>query len=334
VGAAILPAMLQPNLKLPTVIMSSVVRTTHKGESHGGVYLVDLATGSIEQVVDWNDPSINWEGRGGDRGLRGISFHNDRVLLAASDEIFIYDRRFRLLGSIRNPHLRHCHEIFASGGRLFVTSTGFDSVLEYDLEADRFVKGYCLRFGTFWRVRRIRRRLGIRPKFFTFDPLGPEGPGPGDTSHINNVYFEDGSLYISGVGLTNIWTVRDDRLQSFARIPYGSHNARPFRDGVILNHTETNRIAFLNRRGRARRSFPLIHYGAGRLVHSDLPNDLARQAFGRGLAVMHEELIVGGSSPATVTAYQFDPPRILKSVNVTMDVRNAVHGLEVWPWAS
>jgi hypothetical protein len=83
-----------------------------------------------------------------------------------------------------------------------------------------------------------------------------------------------------------------------------------------------------------RRSFPLVHYDTEHLLHSNLTRDLARQAFGRGLAVVNDGLIVGGSSPATLTAYQFDPPRVLRSINVTMDVRNAVHGLEVWPYPS
>jgi hypothetical protein len=331
-AATVLPPTPRPANGLPTVIMSSVVRASHQGESHGGVYLVDMATDSIEQVLDWDDPSIDWEGRGGDRGLRGIAFSDDRVFLAASDEIFIYDRGFRPLGSIRNPYLRHCHEITTSGHRLFITSTGFDSVLEYDLAAGRFVKGYCLRFGRLWRVRRLRRSLGVhpRPRLSTFDPNEPNGPEPGDTSHINSVVFKDDTLYVSGVGLRNVWSVRDDGLQSYARIPYGSHNARPFRDGVLLNHTETDRIAFISRAGRSLRSFPLSHYEPDRLLHSGLSTDLARQAFGRGLAVVSDDLIVGGSSPATLTAYQFDPPEILKSINVSMDIRNAVHGLEVW----
>lgn len=331
--ASVVPAMSQPTTGLPTLIMSSVVRASHQGESHGGVYLVDMASDSIDQVLDWDDPSIDWEGRGGDRGLRGIAFSDDRVLLAASDEIFIHDRGFRPLGSIRNRYLRHCHEITTSGHRLFITSTGFDSVLEYDLAAQRFIKGYCLRFGMLWRVRRLRRGLKVhpRPKLSTFDPNGADGPEPGDTSHINSVVFQDGTLYVSGVGLRNVWGVRDDALRSYARIPYGSHNARPFRDGVLLNHTETDRIAFVSRRGQVLRSFPLSHYEPGQLLHSGLSTDLARQAFGRGLAVVSDDLIVGGSSPATVTAYRFDPPEVLKSINVSLDIRNAVHGLEVWP---
>ena len=91
--------------KLPRVIATSVVRSAHQGRSHGGVYLIDLNSGQYDQVIDWNDESINWEGRGGDRGLRGIAFHNNRVFLAASDEIFVFDTAFNRLNSYRNQYL-------------------------------------------------------------------------------------------------------------------------------------------------------------------------------------------------------------------------------------
>lgn len=316
---------------LPTVALSSVVRSAHQGESHGGVYLANFATSDIERVLDWNDESIDWEGRGGDRGLRGIAFHRGKLYLAASDEIFVYDRNFAPVRSFRNPYLKHCHEILVAGDTLFMTSTGFDSVLEYDLIRSRFVRGYCLRFRLVWR---IRRRIPIRPRpsFRVFDPQANDGPLPGDTCHINSVHVDSGSVFVAGTGLANMWRIRDGRLDRFARIPYGSHNARPYRDGILLNHTRTDRIAFLDRRGRVERSFPLPRYDPDELLNADLPSDQARAAFGRGLAVMDEDLFVGGSSPASVTLYRFDPPEAIASINVTMDVRNAVHGLELWPF--
>src|SRR5436305_12829228 len=109
--------------KLPRVIATSVVRSAHQGESHGGVYLIDLNSGNFDQVIDWNDPSISWEGRGGDRGLRGIAFHQEKVCIAASDEIFIYNREFKLLESYRNKYLKHCHEISVGSDTLYLTST-------------------------------------------------------------------------------------------------------------------------------------------------------------------------------------------------------------------
>ena len=79
--------------KLPRVIATSVVRSAHQGESHGGVYLIDLNSGQYDQVIDWNDESINWEGRGGDRGLRGIAFHNNDT---GSNRLVIADRKNRI----------------------------------------------------------------------------------------------------------------------------------------------------------------------------------------------------------------------------------------------
>src|SRR4029078_7219397 len=128
--------------KLPTVIATSVVRSTHQGESHGGVYLSDLNSGQYNQVIDWNDDSINWEGRGGDRGLRGIAFHNNLVFLAASDEIFVYDTAFNRLNSYRNQYLQRCHEISCHENTLYLTSTDLNSVLEFDRTTSVFPRGY------------------------------------------------------------------------------------------------------------------------------------------------------------------------------------------------
>jgi len=38
--------------------------------------------------------------------------------------------------------------------------------------------------------------------------------------------------------------IRDGFVRSWARIPYGSHNAQPFRGGVLLNQTEAQVITF------------------------------------------------------------------------------------------
>ena len=316
---------------LPRFVVSSVIRSSHQGESHGGVYLVDFASGAIDQVMDWDDATISWEGRGADRGLRGIAFHGDSVYLAASDEIFVYDPKFQLQGSFRNPYLKHCHEIFVAGDTLYLTSTGFDSILAYDLASSRFTGGWTFRFGG---VERLRRKLGRAPmpRIRPFDPNSPDGPEPGDSTHVNSVFAAEGTVFVSGRLLGHVVAIRDGRVASHARIPYGSHNARPYRDGVLMNHTDTDRIAFTNRRGAVRRSFPLVEYDPELLLHADLTKDQARQAFGRGLAVLRDGVIVGGSSPATVTLYRFESPEPVASINLTMDVRNAIHGLEPWPF--
>ncbi len=44
---------------LPKVVATSVVRATQMGDSHGGIYIVDLETGDFEKVVDWHKRNID-----------------------------------------------------------------------------------------------------------------------------------------------------------------------------------------------------------------------------------------------------------------------------------
>ena len=54
--------------------------------------------------------------------------------------------------------------------------------------------------------------------------------------------------------------------------------------------------------------------------------------FARGLCPLSDSVVAGGSSPSTVTIYDLKANQILMSVNLTRDIRNAIHGLEVWPY--
>ena len=338
--------------RLPKIIASTVVRSAHQGESHGGVYLIDLHTETVDQVIRYDEPSISWEGRGGPRGLRGIAFYKDEIYLAASDEIFVYSKDFRFERSIRNEYLSHCHETYLADDTLYVTSTGRDSVLKYDLRTHSFVKGYHVWFRgpkrqlnmMGFRVRGPKRRgsmMGLReavaslapmPRLQAFDPNSDEGPpASSNTCHLNSVTCEGGILTVSGTRCAHLLTINGSKLASYARIPYGTHNARPFGEGVLLNDTSSNRVVYLGRDGESV-SLPIKHYDEGKLLNSHLPQDHARQAFGRGLCVLGEGLIVGGSSPATVSVYDLNTSQILKSINLTMDVRSTIHGLEVWPF--
>jgi len=43
-------------------------------------------------------------------------------------------------------------------------------------------------------------------------------------------------------------------------------------------------------------------------------------------------VVAGGSSPSTITLYDLQANEMLLSVNLSTDVRNAIHGLEQWPY--
>ena len=59
---------------------------------------------------------------------------------------------------------------------------------------------------------------------------------------------------------------------------------------------------------------------------------IARPGFARGLCVLPEGLVAAGSSPSTISVYDMRAGKRVLQQNLSMDVRNAVHGLAVWPY--
>jgi len=302
---------------LPTIIATSVVRGAQKGESHGGLYLVNLEEGSHTQVVDWATLDIEWEASGRDRGLRGISFYKGSIYIASSGEILVLNKEFQVIDRFRCGYMRMCHEIDICGDKLYITSTTFDSILVYDLLEKSFVCGYRIDYeNKFPRVR-------------VFDPNREGGPSCSNLFHINNVSVADGEILFSGLKTNVLFGINDqDSLQIKGIIPIGTHNVKRFRDGLLMNDTPNNNILYTNKTSEFR-------YNIKKYSEDDLfvpeGDYVARQQFGRGLTTW-ENCIIGGSSPGTISLYEVGNPDPVRTVNFTMDIRNSIHGLEVWPF--
>ena len=74
-------------------------------------------------------------------------------------------------------------------------------------------------------------------------------------------------------------------------------------------------------------------YDSSDLRHQDREeSSIARAGYARGLCVLSDRVVAGGSSPSTISIYDLADNKTLLSVNLTMDVRNAIHGLEKWPY--
>ena len=119
-----------------------------------------------------------------------------------------------------------------------------------------------------------------------------------------------------------------------AELPAGSHNARPFRDGVLFNDTAADALRYAGRgEGAEDRALRVPRFDPATLENTDLDESrIARQGFARGLCVLSDTVVAGGSSPSTISVYDLPANRRLLSINLTRDVRNAIHGLEVWPY--
>jgi hypothetical protein len=309
------------SISLPRLIVTSVVRGSRQGESHGGVYTLDFATQSGRQRVDWNSGEIDFAGRGADRGLRGIAFDGDDIYIAASDELFCFDRGFRIKESFRNRYLKHCHEICRVDRKVFLTSTGYDSLLAFNLDSGRFEWGFHL-----------QRPYGGWSGF-PFDPRSELGPAPSSEFHLNMVHVDGTGIYLSGLR-TNALLHVDQQMavREVCSLPSGVHNARPWKDGVLFNDTAADCVRYVGRDGR-QQAFRIKRYEESEILFAGIDDSkVARQAFGRGLCVADGRLVVAGSSPSTVSIYDVETGTTVGTVNLTMDIRNAIHGLEIWPY--
>jgi hypothetical protein len=309
------------DIKLPKLIATSVVRGSQQGESHGGVFTVDFEKQDGAQHVDWNTDDIDWEGRGADRGLRGIAFDGDDIYIAASDELFVYDREFNRIRSHRNRCLKHCHEIVIMERRLFLTSTGFDSLLSFNLDSREFDWAF--------QLQKPYGRWGG----FAYDPTTESGPRPVNDFHINMVFVNETGIYLSGLRTNALLHINDKmEVREVCNLPSGVHNARPWRDGVIFNDTASDAVRYVRRDGTAK-AFRIHAYDESEIEFAGIDDSkIARQAFGRGLCPVGDRFLAGGSSPSTITLYDLETDQRVGFVNLSMDIRNAIHGLEVWPY--
>lgn len=303
--------------KLPKVIATSVVRGAPKGESHGGLYIIDLEDSKVEKKIDWKALDIEWEGSGRDRGLRGIAIYGEKVYIASSNEILVLTKDFHIIDKINNKYLGSCHEICIVNDLLYITSTWYDAILIYDLKNKEFIKSYYVKY---------RNKI---PSIIEFNPREEAGPIIDNKFHINNVFVVEDEIYFSGLRNNALFKIgKTGRVSKNQIIPKGTHNVQFFKDGILMNDTPKNCILY--KRNGEEFVYKIKTYNENELVWPE-GDYFARQSFGRGLTTW-KNYIIGGSSPGTISIYKLNNSEPIKYVNITMDVRNSIHGLEVWPF--
>jgi len=308
-------------IKLPKLIATSVVRGSVQGESHGGIYTIDFETLEGQQHVDWNSSDIDFEGRGADRGLRGITFDGDKIYIAASDELFCYDKNFNLLVSFKNRYLKHAHEICRMNRRIFVSSTGFDSLLAFNLDTKKFDWGFHLR-------QEYDKWTGG-----TFDPQRNKGPRDVNDFHINMVHVNDDGIFLSGLRTNSLlYLTPQNSIERVCELPSGTHNSRLWKDGILFNDTASDCVRYVPQNDDEQ-AYKIISYNESDIEFAGIDDSkIARQSFARGLCTIDERFIAVGSSPSTISLYDLENKQRVGTVNLSMDIRNAIHGLEVWPF--
>jgi len=143
---------------------------------------------------------------------------------------------------------------------------------------------------------------------------------------------EDG-IFFSGLRTEGLFLLKaDNTVTKVCELPTGTHNPQFWNNGIIFNDTVADCLRFVPREGEEV-AFKVITYKESDIEFAGIDDSkIARQGFARGLCTIENRFVVVGSSPSTISLYDIDSKQMVGSVNLSMDIRNAIHGLEVWPF--
>jgi hypothetical protein len=195
------------------------------------------------------------------------------------------------------------------------------------LVAKRFARGHAITY------RKRRGLFGLltsaHMEVVSFDPNGNDALPAAlarNNLHINNVSVNEHGILISGTRIDALLSLKAGSLRKYAPLPIGNHNATTYQNGIIYNDTRSDRVVIASRENVIEQSFPVPGF-------PDLPrtssSDYARQGFGRGLCFF-EDYVIAGSSPSTVSVYDTSSGKRVQMINLSKDIKNCIHGLELW----
>ena len=306
---------------LPKIICSSVIRAANRGDSHGGIYIVDCESGENKKLLDWDKSDIDWDGRGGDRGVRGMSFYKDFLYAAAGDEVFCFDEKMGVVNSWRSPYLKHTHEVCRVGNLLYIIANLFDSILVLDMDKQEWSHA--------WHFQGEHQNKAVK-----YDPTVAGGAHPIDKLHLDAVYIENGVLYYCGAHMKDL---RALDLETGDCIIYQdglghTHNARPYGGGVLFNMAFQHKTCLMDIFKKIRWEGTTPLYKKEDMTYTDLPKEHAQQGYVRGM-VVNAPLVVVGNAPATINIFEIGgSSEPIKSIQLSNDIRNSICGIARYEW--
>jgi hypothetical protein len=292
------------------VLASSVIRSTTRGDSHGGLYVVDLEKKTSEQVLDWNYEKIRWEGKGGDRGLRGLIFHDGLLYAAGANELFVF-KDFVLVDQFTNVNLDGTHELAIYQDRIYNISNCFDAILVFDLRTKRWVN--C-----------IQHVKGDVPRFY--DP-NVHLLRHSDTMHLDSIRVIEGWIWYAGSTTEHLYGVNEEtgKLVAIKLVHPNTHNAQFWKNGIVFNRSLEGDTTY-QVGDRIAQKWPTPRRDRSTMTNANIPNDHARSEYTRGMVVAEDSIVVG-TSPATIHQFVLGRTEPVASVQITNDMRNSICGM-------
>lgn len=186
-------------LEVDRVAITSVLRYAIPTTISGWLRILDLERGRVSFVTPSPESTFRQQDpnpRGGTRGTRGVSAHDDRLVVANAERVFVFDASWRLVAEFSDRLMADVHGVLAEERGIWITATGTDTLLLVSWEG---------RLERVWKLgadRALMRELGFRRSSLgrinpALDLRDPRLRGPNhDYLHLNGLGRSGDSLLL------------------------------------------------------------------------------------------------------------------------------------------
>lgn len=181
------------------LLITSIVRHADLEHASGFARVLELDTGKVlmkSPVPESIHRSRDLNPRGGLRGARGIAFFGDKLALANTERVLVFDTNWRLVGEITHPLMGGIHDLLADEGGIWVACTSADLLVRMSWEG-KFISawewradpGLCSQLG-FGHLAKVDRGIDFR------DPESSRS-APRNLVHLNSIGRRGNRILVS-----------------------------------------------------------------------------------------------------------------------------------------
>lgn len=312
------------------VFAATVIREANDKDLTGYLMEIDWLSGKVIKKISIPATTYSqtfWNTRGGNRGGRGISIHNNVLYLATAVTIRKYDRDLNYLGEIANPKLSGIHDILAEDDGIWITSTLHDLIIKVDYEGNTLYEWYgseskVLQKELDYESRKLNLNLKSPKDSYeeSYDQYCRE-----ERLHINSICKYNNSIYTYALqknALIKIDPVNDQVVLQDNNLK-SAHNGIFTHDGnIIVNNTKKQTIRIYNSQNKK-----IIKEIDTQIFKNENSTQFATAGWQRGLHHVTDDIYIVGTSPATLFEVDIKNNIIGKIVTIDEDTKHCIHGL-------
>jgi len=280
------------------VLVTSLHRTAHAGQAHGFLIEIDWGRKRVTQKIEapplWSH--FGARGRGGRRGLRGITYYNGLIWIASCDCLVgLTPEGLRAERMISHPYMSHIHEIEGAADGIWVTSTNGNGVFQINERQEVLKEGWIEGAPT------QDMRVHMEKHY--------------DRFHVNTVFFADNDVCAYSSTTGKVYKMWPGPVTEIAQLERRCHNVGRTKFGWIRNVSSESIVKVGDH------EIPTPVRGE--------KSELTSPGWLRGMAWLTDTRILVGSSPATLFEIDVVERKVVGEMQLEEDVGWTTHGIYV-----